>query len=472
MGKVTGFLEIEREDKSYRPVKERIKHFKEFTEKLDNDHLSKQGSRCMDCGIPYCHTGCPVNNIIPDWNDLVYNNDWQEAIKVLHSTNNFPEFTGRICPAPCEEACTLNIDDNPVTIKSIECSIVDNAWDNGLIIPEKCKIKTNKKVAIVGSGPAGMAASQQLIRVGHEVVLYEKNEKIGGLLRYGIPDFKMEKHLIDRRKEQMESEGLVIKNNTNVGSDISYKELMDAYDAVLLCGGAENPRNLSIPGRNLEGVEFAMDFLPKQNKIVSGESITDNSFISAKDKKVVVIGGGDTGSDCIGTSIRQGASRVTQLEIMPIPPEKENKGLSWPDWPLKMRVSSSQEEGVHRDFSVLTNKFIGQKGHVKGLVCNRVDENLKIIENTEFNLEADLVLLAMGFLGPNTDNIKFSGKLDLDSRGNILANIDDYKTSIEGVFSAGDMRRGQSLVVWAIREGRQAAHSIDKYLMGKTILPR
>ncbi len=472
MGKVTGFLEIEREDKSYRPVKERIKHFKEFTEKLDNDHLSKQGSRCMDCGIPYCHTGCPVNNIIPDWNDLVYNNDWQEAIKVLHSTNNFPEFTGRICPAPCEEACTLNIDDNPVTIKSIECSIVDNAWDNGFIIPEKSKIKTNKKIAIVGSGPAGMAASQQLIRVGHEVVLYEKNEKIGGLLRYGIPDFKMEKHLIDRRKEQMENEGLVIKNNTNVGSDISYKELMDTYDAVLLCGGAENPRNLSIPGRNLEGIEFAMDFLPKQNKIVSGETITDNRFISAKDKKVVVIGGGDTGSDCIGTSIRQGASRVTQLEIMPIPPEKENKGLSWPDWPLKMRVSSSQEEGAHRDFSVLTNKFIGQKGHVKGLVCNRVDENLKIIENTEFNLEADLVLLAMGFLGPNTDNIKFSGKLDLDSRGNILANIDDYKTSIEGVFSAGDMRRGQSLVVWAIREGRQAAHSIDKYLMGTTILPR
>lgn len=472
MGKITGFLEIDREDKSYKPVKDRIKNFKEFTVKLDNEHLSKQGSRCMDCGIPYCHTGCPVNNIIPDWNDLVYNNQWDEAIKVLHSTNNFPEFTGRICPAPCEEACTLNIDDKPVTIKSIECAIVDNAWQKGLIVPEIAENKTNKSIAIVGSGPAGMAAAQQLLRVGHNVVIFEKNQKIGGLLRYGIPDFKMEKHLIDRRQKQMEAEGLIIKHNTNVGEDISFNELINTYDVVLLTGGAEIPRNLDIPGRNLEGIEFAMNFLPKQNKIVSGETKISPDFISAKNKKVVVIGGGDTGSDCIGTSIRQGASKVTQLEIMPIPPKKENKGLTWPNWPLKMRVSSSQEEGAHRDFSVLTSKFIGQNGKVNGLICNKVDENLKVIPNTEFKIEADLILLAMGFLGPISENINFKSKLDLDSRGNILANEDDYMTSVDGVFAAGDMRRGQSLVVWAIKEGRQAAHSIDKYLMGKTDLPK
>ena len=472
MGKITGFLEIERKDKSYRPVKERIKNFREFTVKLDKTDLSNQGARCMDCGIPYCHTGCPVNNIIPDWNDLVYNNQWEEAIKVLHSTNNFPEFTGRICPAPCEESCTLNIDDKPVTIKSIECAIVDNAWEKGLIVPQLPKNKTNKSIAIVGSGPAGMAAAQQLLRAGHDVVLFEKHQKIGGLLRYGIPDFKMEKQLIDRRQEQMEAEGLVVKNNTEVGKDIEFKDLANDYDAVLLTGGAEIPRNLDIPGRNLQGIEFAMDFLPKQNKIVSGEMKMPTNFISAKDKNVVVIGGGDTGSDCIGTSIRQGASKVTQLEIMPIPPEKENKSLTWPNWPLKMRVSSSQEEGAHRDFSVLTSKFIGIDGKINGLVCNKVDADLKIIPNTEFNIEADLVLLAMGFLGPITKNIKFKSNLDLDSRGNILANQDDYMTSIDGVFSAGDMRRGQSLVVWAIREGRQAAHSIDKFLMGKTDLPR
>ena len=472
MGKVTGFLEVDRKDKSYSPVKERIKHFKEFAKKLDNKHLSLQGSRCMDCGIPYCHTGCPVNNIIPDWNDLVYNNDWAEAIKVLHSTNNFPEFTGRICPAPCEEACTLNIDDNPVTIKSIECSIVDNAWDKGLILPEIATTKTNKKIAIIGSGPAGMAAAQQLLRVGHEVVLFEKNDKIGGLLRYGIPDFKMEKHLIDRRQGQMESEGLIIKNNTNVGMDVTYEELKSSYDAVLLSGGAEKPRNLDISGRELTGIEFAMDFLPRQNKIISGESFSDTKPITAENKNVVVIGGGDTGSDCIGTSIRQGAKSVTQLEIMPIPPEKENKGLTWPDWPLKLRVSSSQEEGAERDFSVLTSKFNGENGYVKSLECNRVDKNLKVIPNTSFKIEADLVLLAMGFVGPITKHMTFSNKLNLDARGNILANEQDYRTSIDGVFTAGDMRRGQSLVVWAIREGRQAAHSIDKYLMGETTLPR
>jgi len=467
MGKVTGFLEIEREDSSYKPVKERIKHFKEFTEELDKTKLSQQGARCMDCGIPYCHTGCPVNNIIPDWNDLVYNNEWEEAIKVLHSTNNFPEFTGRICPAPCEASCTLNLDDKPVTIKSIERSIIDNAWKSGLIKPEIAKIKTNKQIAVIGSGPAGMSASQQLLRVGHEVHLYEKNEKIGGLLRYGIPDFKMEKHLIDKRQEQMIKEGLVIKNNVNIGVDISLKEINKKYDAVLLCGGAEKPRDLLIPGRKLEGIEFAMDFLPNQNRINSGEKLKDENFISAKNKNVVVIGGGDTGSDCIGTSIRQGARQVIQLEIMPMPPEEENKGLTWPDWPLKMRVSSSQEEGVIRDFSVLTSSFIEKNGKVSGLVCNRVDDNLKIVPKTEFIIESDLVLLAMGFLGPVTDNYI----VDLDSRGNIFANTEDYKTSLEGVFSAGDMRRGQSLVVWAIREGRQAARSIDKYLMGKTILP-
>jgi len=472
MGKVTGFLEIDRIEKSYRPVEERIKNFNEFTELLDNKVISEQGARCMDCGIPYCHTGCPVNNIIPDWNDLVYNNKWAEAIKVLHSTNNFPEFTGRICPAPCEEACTLNIDDSPVTIKSIECAIVDNAWEKGLIKPQPAMKKTGKNIAVVGSGPAGMAAAQQLTRAGHEVTLYEKNNKIGGLLRYGIPDFKMEKRLIDRRQKQMEKEGLVIKTNVNIGIDISLKELQGKYDSILLTGGAEVPRNIDIPGRELEGIMFAMDFLPTQNKRVSGESFHKNDDISAKGKKVVVIGGGDTGSDCIGTSIRQGATRVIQLEIMPLPPEKENKSLTWPDWPLKMRVSSSQEEGAIRDFSVLTNNFYGKNGIIQGLNCHRVDKNLKAIPKTEFKIEADLALLAMGFTGPLVNNFNKDNGLNLDNRGNISANTENYKTSIEGIFSAGDMRRGQSLVVWAIREGRQAASSIDNYLMGKTDLPR
>jgi glutamate synthase (NADPH/NADH) small chain len=472
MGKVTGFLEIDRVDKSYKPVEERLKNFNEFTEDLEKKVVSEQGARCMDCGIPYCHTGCPVNNIIPDWNDLVYNNKWEEAIKVLHSTNNFPEFTGRICPAPCEEACTLNIDDNPVTIKSIECAIVDNAWKNGFIRSEKSSLDTNKNIAIVGSGPAGMAAAQQLIRVGHNVTLYEKNNRIGGLLRYGIPDFKMEKHLIDRRQKQMEEEGLVIKTNINVGFDISLDELKNNYNAVLLSGGAEIPRDLKIPGRDLKGVMFAMDFLPSQNKRVSGESFQEVFNVTAKDKNVVVIGGGDTGSDCIGTSFRQGAKSVTQIEIMPIPPEKENKALTWPDWPIKMRVSSSQAEGATRDFSVLTDSFYGEGGVLKGLKCHRVDNNMKIIPDTTFNIETDLSLLAMGFTGPILNNINDDNSLKLDSRNNINANTDNYQTSVEGVFSAGDMRRGQSLVVWAIREGRQAARSIDKFLMGSTDLPR
>ena len=472
MGKVTGFLEIERVEKTFKPVQERIKSFDEFTEKLDKKVVAEQGARCMDCGIPYCHTGCPVNNIIPDWNDLVYNDNWEEAINVLHSTNNFPEFTGRICPAPCEAACTLNLDDNPVAIKSIECAIVDNAWENGLIKPEPAQEKTGKSIAIIGSGPAGMAAAQQLVRAGHNVSLYEKNSKIGGLLRYGIPDFKMEKKLIDRRQEQLEKEGLIIKTNINVGVDITIKELQNKYDAVLLTGGAEVPRDLIIKGRDLEGVMFAMDFLPLQNRRVSGESLNQLKDINAKDKKVVVIGGGDTGSDCIGTSIRQGAKSVTQIEIMPVPPEKENKALTWPDWPLKMRVSSSQAEGAIRDFSVLTDSFYGEEGILKGLKCNKVDEKLKVIPNTEFQIEADLVLLAMGFTGPLIGNINNDNSFSLDNRGNISANTEDYKTSLKGIFSAGDMRRGQSLVVWAIREGRQAANSIDKYLMGETNLPR
>ena len=472
MGKVTGFLEIDRVEKAFKPVKERIKSFNEFTEKLDKKVVSEQGARCMDCGIPYCHTGCPVNNIIPDWNDLVYNNNWQEASSVLHSTNNFPEFTGRICPAPCEAACTLNLDDNPVAIKSIECAIVDNAWENGFIQPEPALEKTGKNIAIIGSGPAGMAAAQQLARAGHDISLYEKNSKIGGLLRYGIPDFKMEKKLIDRRQEQLEREGIIIKTNINVGIDVTIKELQNKYDAILLTGGAEVPRDLIISGRNFEGVMFAMDFLPIQNRRVSGENLNQFKDINAKDKKVVVIGGGDTGSDCIGTSIRQGAKSVTQIEIMPIPPEKENKALTWPDWPLKMRVSSSQAEGAIRDFSVLTDSFYGEEGVLKGLKCNKVDEKLKVIPNTEFKIEADLVLLAMGFTGPAINNINYDNSFSLDNRGNISANTEDYKTSLKGVFSAGDMRRGQSLVVWAIREGRQAANSIDKYLMGKTNLPR
>jgi glutamate synthase (NADPH/NADH) small chain len=472
MGKVTGFLEIDRVEKTFKPVEERIKSFDEFTEKLDKKVVAEQGARCMDCGIPYCHTGCPVNNIIPDWNDLVYNGNWEEAINVLHSTNNFPEFTGRICPAPCEAACTLNLDDSPVAIKSIECAIVDNAWENGLIKPEPSQEKTGKSIAIIGSGPAGMAAAQQLVRAGHNVSLYEKNSKIGGLLRYGIPDFKMEKKLIDRRQEQLEKEGLIIKTNINVGVDITIKELQNKYDAVLLTGGAEVPRDLIITGRDLEGVMFAMDFLPLQNRRVSGENLNQLKDINAKDKKVVVIGGGDTGSDCIGTSIRQGAKSVTQIEIMPIPPEKENKALTWPDWPLKMRVSSSQAEGAIRDFSVLTDSFYGEEGILKGLKCNKVDEKLKVIPNSEFKIEADLVLLAMGFTGPLIDNINNDNSFSLDNRGNISANTEDYKTSLKGIFSAGDMRRGQSLVVWAIREGRQAANSIDKYLMGETNLPR
>jgi len=476
MGKVTGFLEVDRQDRKYRPAADRIRNFKEFVIPLPEQVLKDQASRCMECGIPFCHDvkglkGCPVNNQIPDWNDLVYKGDWEQASRDLHSTNNFPEFTGRICPAPCEASCTLNIIDEPVTIKSIECSIVDRAWKNNWIQPEINQNKTGKIISVIGSGPAGMAASQQLARAGHNVNLYEKNEKAGGLLRYGIPDFKMEKFHIDRRVEQMSKEGVIFHTGVNVGIDIAIDKIIEKSDAVILAGGAEKPRDLEISGRHLDGVHFAMEFLPQQNRRVSGETTVANSLpVLANGKHVVVIGGGDTGSDCIGTSIRQGALSVTQLEIMPKPPEKENKFLTWPNWPLKMRTSSSQEEGAEREFSVMTDKFTGKNGSVSQLHCIRVDEKFSPIKDSQFSLKADLVLLAMGFLSPETSGMISDLGLDLDNRSNVLATDKNYKTSNEKVWVAGDMRRGQSLVVWAIREGRQCAREVDKTLMGYTNL--
>jgi glutamate synthase (NADPH/NADH) small chain len=472
MGKVTGFLEVDRQDRRYAPAGDRIRHYREFVIPLSEEGTRNQASRCMNCGIPFCHTGCPVNNQIPDWNDLVYNGAWQEASINLHSTNNFPEFTGRVCPAPCEASCTLNIEDTPVTIKTIECAIVDRAWSEGWLQPELSKTKSGKKVAVVGSGPAGLAAAQQLARAGHEVHLYEKFAKAGGLLRYGIPDFKMEKRLIDRRVAQMEAEGVVFHYNEHIGVTTPIETLTAGYDAVLLSGGAEQPRDLPIPGRDLEGIHFAMDFLPQQNRRVSGEPIGSNEPILASGKHVVVIGGGDTGSDCIGTSVRQSAVSVVQLEIMPRPPEKENKALTWPLWPLKLRTSSSHEEGADRDFAVLTQEFTGQGGKVKSMRCVRVDNKMQPIPGTEFELKADLVLLAMGFVNPVYEGMIESLGLTLDPRKNVAANQSDYRTSVDKVYAAGDMRRGQSLVVWAIREGRQAAHAIDKDLMGTTTLPR
>lgn len=473
MGKVTGFIEIERHDRTYKPASDRIRNYQEFVIPLEERDLERQAARCMDCGIPFCHNGCPVNNQIPDWNDLVYRADWEQASNNLHSTNNFPEFTGRICPAPCEAACTLNIDDSPVTIKTIECAIVDRAWEEGWITPKVPDAKTGKKIAIVGSGPAGMAAAQQLARVGHDVHLYEKNENPGGLLRFGIPDFKMEKHLIDRRMEQMTAEGVTLHCGVHVGVDLSAADLEANHDAILLTGGSEKPRDLPVEGRDLDGVHFAMEFLPQQNRRVAGSNLGgDVEPILATEKHVVVIGGGDTGSDCIGTSIRQGALSVTQLEIMPEPPEKENKGLTWPHWPLKMRTSSSQAEGAERDFSVTTISMGGEDGRVTHINCQRVDEKFQPVAGTEFELKADLVLLAMGFVHPIAEGMLEELGVALDDRGNVNADTVAYATSREKVFSAGDMRRGQSLVVWAIREGRQAAHAIDKYLMGTTELPR
>jgi glutamate synthase (NADPH/NADH) small chain len=471
MGKVTGFLEIERNDRDYAPVEERVRHWHEFVLPLPEKETRDQAARCMDCGIPFCHTGCPVNNQIPDWNDLVYKNNWDEAARNLHSTNNFPEVTGRVCPAPCEASCTLNLDDNPVTIKTIEAAIADRAIAQGLK-PEPAAHKTGKKVAVVGSGPAGMACAQQLARAGHDVHVFEKYAKAGGLMRYGIPDFKMEKHHVDKRVAQMQAEGVTFHYGAHIGVNMPAEKLLNEYDAIALTGGAEKPRDIPIPGRELDGIHFAMDFLPQQNRRVSGEPAGDVPPIIAKDKRVVVIGGGDTGSDCIGTSFRQGARSVTQLEILPQPPEKENKLLVWPDWPLKLRTSSSQEEGAERDFAVMTTKFTGENGRVKKLHCVRVDAKMKAIPGSDFEIEADLVLLAMGFVSPVHDGLITSLGLELDPRGNVKADTNAYKASRDKVFAAGDMRRGQSLVVWAIREGRQCAHAIDKYLMGSTSLPR
>ncbi len=472
MGKITGFLEIDRQDRKNALASDRVRHFREFVIPMDHSQVSQQGARCMDCGIPFCHQGCPVNNIIPDWNDLVYKDDWRGALDVLHSTNNFPEFTGRICPAPCEEACTLNIDDNPVTIKTIECTIADTGWKNGWTAPVVAATKSGKSVAVVGSGPAGMACAQQLARAGHDVTLFEKNAKAGGLLRYGIPDFKMEKHLIDRRVEQMEAEGVTFRYGVNVGVDETAESLLKSFDAVVLSGGSEHGRDLQVPGRDLEGIEFAMDFLPQQNRRVSGEPLGDTEEILARGKNVVVIGGGDTGSDCIGTSFRQGAISVTQFEIMPMPPEHPDKGTSWPLWPYRLRTSSSQAEGAKRDWCVSTTKFSGKDGRLTTLHVTRLDEKLRDIPGSEFTMDADLVLLAMGFVHPVHEGMIESLGVELDGRGNILANTDDYQTSVPKLFAAGDMRRGQSLVVWAIREGRQCARAVDAFLMGESVLPR
>jgi glutamate synthase (NADPH) small chain len=472
MGKITGFLEIDRQDRKYAPAADRIRNYNEFVIPLGDEGTKKQAARCMNCGIPYCHNGCPVSNQIPDWNDLVYNDSWEEASRNLHSTNNFPEFTGRVCPAPCEASCTLNIDENPVTIKSIECAIVDKAWEKGWIKPIIAPEKTGKKVAVVGSGPSGLAAAQQLARAGHSVHVFERQSRAGGLLRYGIPDFKMEKHLVDRRVTQMEAEGVTFHYGAHIGVTQDAKQLVDSFDAVLICAGSEKSRDLPVPGRELNGVHYAMDFLPQQNRRVGKEPQLDNRPINAQGKHVVVIGGGDTGSDCIGTSIRQGALSVTQIEIMPKPPEKENKDLTWPNWPMKLRTSSSHQEGAERDFAVATKSFKGKDGNVIALECARSGSDFKPVPGTEFELKADLVLLAMGFVHPVHEGMVKSLGVKLDPRGNVEANVKDYKTSIDKLFAAGDSRRGQSLVVWAIREGRQAARAVDEYLMGETTLPR
>ena len=488
MGKITGFMEIERIEEGYKPVPERLKHYKEFVIGLDDAQANKQAARCMDCGTPFCNNGCPVNNIIPDFNDLVYTGNWKAAIDTLHSTNNFPEFTGRICPAPCEAACTLNVNDEAVGIKSIEHAIIDRAWHEGWVKPQPSLIKTGKKVAVVGSGPAGMAAAQQLARVGHDVTLFEKNDRIGGLLRYGIPDFKMEKFHIDRRAEQLVAEGVTIRTSVLIGEmpkdskvtnwakeTISAAQLQKDFDAVLLTGGSEQSRDLPVPGRDLDGIHFAMEFLPQQNKVNAGDKLKGQ--LRADGKHVIVIGGGDTGSDCVGTSNRHGAASVTQFEVMPEPPAEENRPLTWPYWPFKLRTSSSHEEGCERVFSISTKEFIGEKGKVTGLKTVQVefkDGKLVDVPGTEKVLKADLVLLAMGFVNPVATVLDAFG-VDKDARGNAKASTEftgAYVTNVPKVFAAGDIRRGQSLVVWAIREGRQAARSVDEFLMGVSQLPR
>ena len=473
MGKVTGFLEYDRIEPKYQLAGDRIRHYREFTLPLDEHDLKKQAARCMDCGIPFCHgpTGCPVHNQIPDWNDLVWQSDWEEAARNLHSTNNFPEFTGRICPAPCEEACTLNLENQPVTIKTIEQAIADRAWEMGWVVPEPPEVLTGKRVAVVGSGPAGLAAAQQLARVGHEVHVYEREPKAGGLLRYGIPDFKMEKHHIDRRVAQMEAEGVVFHYGVEVGGTKSFASLHNEFDAVLFAGGAEDPRDPKLPGQDLAGVHYAMPYLTQQNRRVGREVFDDSAPIVAAGRHVVVIGGGDTASDCVGTSFRQGALSVTQLDIRPKPPEREDKLTVWPYWPTKMRTSSSQAEGAEREFQAATLRIEGRKGRAIGVVCARVDEKRQPIAGTEFLIKADLVFLAIGFAGPIKAGLLEEAGTELDRRGNVSANDRDYRTSTDKVFVAGDMRRGQSLIVWAIREGRQAARAIDKHLMGASVLP-
>jgi glutamate synthase (NADPH) small chain len=475
MGKITGFLEYEREAPHKEPVADRLKHWREFEEKLPEDQLRLQGARCMDCGIPFCHKGCPLGNIIPDWNDLVYRNRWKDAIQRLHSTNNFPEFTGRICPAPCEEACVLNINDDPVTIKNIEKNIVDYAFKEGWVVPELPEKKSGKKVAVVGSGPAGMACAQQLARAGHDVTLFERDDRVGGLLRYGIPDFKMEKHLIDRRMQQMAAEGVTFKTGVHVGVTIRGDELKRQFDAVVLSGGATKPRDLPVPGREAKGIHFAMEFLPQQNKVVAGDTVANQ--IKATGKRVVILGGGDTGSDCLGTSNRHGAASVHQFELLPEPP-KDRPAHVWPNWPMILRTSSSHEEGVTRDFSINTKGFVADdQGRVRALKGVRLDwqqENgrpvMKELPGSEFEIPCDLVLLALGFLGPEPDTAIAQLGCELTDRGNVKAGP-DYQTTVPGVFACGDMRRGQSLVVWAIWEGRECARGVDAFLMGETSLP-